>query len=292
VTVFLSVVVAAVQGAPAVVDCVRALGDDEGVEMVVVDRTGPATRAALAERCPRVRVLPVAATTPLPAMRALGMASAQGERVALIGEHMRAGPGWIAAARGHPDGAVAVLGGPVEAGALEAAAEWAYYLLEYAPFMPPLPAGPVARLAGTNSIYPRAMLEPLGLGDGPVFDSVFQDRARALGLPLLNDPALAVRCEKRLSTARLAVQRYHCGRVSAGQRAQAWTGWRRAAFAAATPLVPPLLLGRLGVALARRGRLRALVPRAAPLVAGVVAGAWGEAVGVLRGAGASAGVAE
>ncbi len=283
-----TVLVASVQGTSAVVECLQSLGSRDDTEVVVVDRTGGSARAEIARLFPDVAVLPVDSSVSLPAMRARGMAAATGAVVAVLGDHMRPSPGWVAAIVSHPERATAIVGGPVEAGRLGGAPEWAYFLLEYARFLPPLPAGRVAELPGTNCAYDRRLLDRLGVGDGPVFDAILHGRARELEIPLACDPALGVRCEKRLSGPRFLTQRYHCARVSAARRAGSWPLAKRLAFAAATPLLPPLLLFRLVATLAAKRRHGGELARAFPLVlVGVVVGSWGEAMGALLGPGTS-----
>jgi hypothetical protein len=270
--------------------CVRALASDDvtRLEILVVDRSGVVTSEL--ERLPSVRIISVDPTTSLPAMRARGLAEAAGERVAVLGEHLRPSHTWLDAILQSDGQGARVSGGPIEAGRLGTAAEWAFFLLEYARFIPPHDSG----IAGTNCVYPRVLLQGLDvLQQREIWDAELHQRAHRAGAQLHTEPALLARCEKRLGASRLIAQRYHCSRVSAARRGARWSAVRRWMFAASTPLLPPLLLARvLRVLLVkRRHRLRFL--HALPLlVVATVAGAWGEARGALSGPGRSAERAE
>ena len=287
-----SVVVASVGGSGALGECLAALtsGERPPAEILVVERCGGALRSELARRFPDVRVIPVEPKTSLPQMWARGLAAASSDTVAVLGEHLRPAPGWLAAVAAAGASGRAVVGGPVEIGEQTRSAEWAFFFLEYARFMLPLPAGPAPAVAGTNCVYARRLLDRMGAGHAPerVLDAALQDGLRVLGASFHSEPALVARCEKRLGVRGLLAQRYHCSRLSAAQRAREWPLWKRCAFAAATPLLPALLLVRLlHTLLAKRRHGRELLGAFPALLAGIVSGAWGEAVGVLAGAGDS-----
>jgi hypothetical protein len=285
-----TIVVPAVHGTASLAAWIDALapGIASGVEILIVDRSG--TAPGRLESLTGVRVIPVAATTALPVMRARGLSESTGVRVAVLGEHLRPGQGWLEAAL-RADIRGRVLAGPIDAGRLVHAAEWAFFLLEYARFTPP---GGGGALPGTNCVYDRSLLETLGvLDEAEVWDAELHERLRGAGATMHDEPALFARCEKRLDALHLLAQRYHCARVSVHQRTRRWPLWKRWGFAAGTPLLPPLLLWRLLRVLHRKRRYRVRFLRTLPwLLAAAVAGAWGEAVGALAGPGRSAEHAE
>jgi hypothetical protein len=292
-----SVVVPSVSGTGAILDCLDALADQEGAEppeVLVVDRAGEATRAAIRNRFPRARVLAMDGGAPLPDMRARGVAEARGGMIAILGEHLRPARSWLRAiAEAQAQGRDAI-GGPVDQGRGASAAEWAFFLSEYGRFMPPLPASGGTPLAGSNSAYRRSALDRVGARSGrPLWDGDLAARLSAEGMDVGCHAAFAVRNEKRLDAARLLVQRHHCSRTGAAHRTAGWPGWKRLAFAVATPLLPPLLLARIARTVLGRGRCRLALLRALPLLAAVcVVWASGEAVGALCGAGRSPGLLE
>jgi GT2 family glycosyltransferase len=287
-----SVVIASVNGLPAIGACLDALAGQNGravAEILVVDRCGEETRSALRARFPGVQIVAAEPGTSVPALRAMGMERARGAMIAILEDHCNVQPGWLRAiARQREAGAQAV-GGAVENGSVERTVDWAAFFCEYARFMPPVPRGEVRQIAGNNSVYDRRVLERVGpVARAEVWESFLHDRIRALGVPLVSDPDLAVVHKKTFGYAHFLSQRYHYSRSFAGMRLQDAPWWKRLGYALATPLLPPLLMGRLIVAVARKRRHGARLVRAAPVLATfLLSWAFGEAVGALVGPGRS-----
>lgn len=287
-----SVVIASVSGLPSIGECLDALvGQDGGVDaqILVVDRCGEETRAALRRRFPKVEVVAAAPGTSIPALRAMGVERAKGRMVAILEDHCNVGPGWMrAVARQHAAGAAAV-GGAVENGSVDRTVDWAAFFCEYARFMPPVPRGVVREITGNNTLYDRTVLERLGPeARRPVWESFLHARLRGLGVALQSDPDLVVTHKKRFGYAHFLAQRYHYSRSFAGERLAGSPWWRRAGYACATPLLPPLLLGRMTLAVTRKRRHLGRFVQATPVLATfLVSWAFGEAVGALLGPGRS-----
>lgn len=287
-----SVVIASVNGLPAIAECLDALTRQEGgvsAEILVADRCGEAVRAVLRARFPQVTLIAMAADTSIPALRAAAMARARGRLVAILEDHCNADPRWLltlarCAAEGH-----VVIGGSVENGAALRAVDWAAFLCEYARFMPPLARGPAAEITGNNSAYDRRLLERLG-GElqAEVWESFLHRRLRELGAPFHCEPELRVLHKKEFGFFYFISQRYHYSRSFAGMRLAGAPALKRLAYAAATPLLPPLLLARLVAVLARKRGYWGRFTRALPaLLVFLPAWAWGEALGALGGPGDS-----
>jgi GT2 family glycosyltransferase len=290
-----SVIVPSVSGTSAILECLAALGEQDGApaaEVVIVDRAGEETREAIRRRFPSARLLAMPAHTPLPEMRGRGVAEARGRMIAVLGEHLRPAPSWLRAiAEAAREGRDAI-GGPIESGRLAGAAEWAFYLSEYGPFIPPL--GATAAPAGSNCAYRRTALDRVGaLGGAPLWDADLVARLAVAGVAVTAVPGLRARSEKRTATRRLLAQRYHCSRTWGARRRAGWPWWRRLGFLIAAPLIAPVVLVRtMRTVLHKRAHRRELA-RALPLLAAVaVAWAAGEAMGVLCGPGPSPGLAE
>lgn len=287
-----SVVIPSVTGLPAIAECLDALMRQDGgvtAQILVVDRCGEKTRALLRGRFPSVDVVPAEGGTSIPALRAMGMARARGRMVAMLEDHCNVGPGWLRAiARQHEAGALAV-GGPVENGCVERTVDWAAFFCEYARFMPPVPRGVVREITGNNSAYDRAALERLGPeARAEVWESFLHERLRAQGVLFHSDPDLAVTHKKSFGFVHFLAQRYHYSRSFAGTRLHGAPWWKRLGYACATPLLPPLLLGRTTLTVARKRRHGARFLQAAPVLATfLVSWAVGEAVGALMGPGRS-----
>jgi GT2 family glycosyltransferase len=287
-----SVVIASVNGRPAIDECLEALARQEGgeaAEILVVDRCGEETRAAVRARFPAVQVVAADRGTSIPALRAMGMARARGAMVAILEDHCNVQPGWLRAIARQREAGAQVVGGAVENGSPDRAVDWAAFFCEYARFMPPVPRGQVHEIAGNNSAYDRGVLDRLGPNaHDEVWESFLHDRIRGLGVPLVSDPDMAVVHKKTFRYAGFLGQRYHYSRSFAGMRLRGAPWWKRLGYALATPLLPPLLMGRMIGAVARKRRHGARFVQAAPVLATfLVSWAFGEAMGALWGPGRS-----
>jgi len=287
-----SVVIASVSGRPALDGCLGALTSQQGevsVEILVVERRGAGARGALAERFPDVRVILAEADASLLAMRAAGMRAAGGRMIAVLGDAFRPAPGWLQAIvnfDGHGD---VVLGGAVEKGRGSGVVDWAAFFCEYARFMPPVPRGPAKDVPGGNCVHGRQVLDRFGLAPGEeVWESLLHGLMRSLGVALISDPDLLVYHEKAFTFRGFLAQRYHYSRSLVAMRFATAPWWKRVAFVFATPLLPGLVLARLAVLVARKGRHRGPFLLSLPVIAlFAMSWAWGEAVGALLGPGAS-----
>ena len=287
-----SVVIPCVNGLPSIAECLEALArqaDAAPAQVLVVDRCGEDTRAALRHRFPDVEVVAAEARTTIPALRAMGVARARGRMVAFLEDHCNADPSWLhMIERAHREGRQAV-GGAVVNGSVERVVDWAAFLCEYARFAPPLPRGAAPEITGNNSAYDRALLERLSreLG-GEVWESFLHARMRELGVPLFCEPDLLVSHKKRFGFAYFLSQRYHYSRSFAGMRLAGARPWKRLAYACATALLPALLLARMIATLApKRAYWRAFAIALPVILVFLTAWALGEAIGALLGPGDS-----
>lgn len=286
-----SVVIASVSGMPAIGECLEALTHQDGgeAEILVVDRCGGETRAAVRSRFPSVEVVVAGPETSIPALRALGTARARGRMIAVLDDDCIVDRGWLKAAARHGDLSALAVGGAVENGSVERAVDWAAFFCEYARFMPPVPRGVVSEITGNNTLYDREALARLGPeARGEVWEPFLHERMRVLGIPFQSDPDLAVVHKKSWGYFHFLTQRYHYSRSFAAMRLQGAPWWKRLGYACATPLLPPLLMGRMVGTLARKRRHGARFVQASPILATfLVSWAWGEAVGALLGPGRS-----
>jgi glycosyltransferase involved in cell wall biosynthesis len=292
----ISVVVPSVSGFATLRGCLEALARQEGdvcAEVLVVDRCGEPTRAAVAARFPGVRVIPAPSGAPIPALRALGAEQARGQVVAFLEDGCAPGPRWLRAIVGARAAGHLAVGGPVANGATRRAADWARFFCEYARFMPPVPRGAVPGVAGNNSAYDRALFGRLvpGLRAG-LWEPFLQARLRE-AVSFHSEPDMAVAVRKSCGLGRFLAQRFHYSRAFAAMRLGGRPWPARLAYACACAGLPALLLGRLLRLMLRKQRHVGPFLLALPLL-GVFLAVWaaGEAVGALCGPGQSAGRVE
>jgi hypothetical protein len=285
----LSVVIASVNGMPYLGKCLDALAERcPGAEVVVADWTDEATRAAVRERWPSVKLLSFDEPMAIPELRAAGVFAATAPVVALIEDHCIVVPSWgerLAAGHGAGHG---VVGGPIRNVATERVRDWAAFFCEYSAVMEPLPAGPVQGLPGMNVSYSRGALEAIDdlLRDGR-WENWLHPRLVERGFELWCEPDAVVEHDKDFDLGEFVSQRYHYSRSFAGMRVPE-LGARRFLYALGTPLLVPLLYWRMVQNVFSRGRERRRFLLATPLVLLYVSvWAFGEAIGYLLGGGRS-----
>lgn len=257
-------------------------------ELLVVGRWPEAERAALQPRFPTATFLPAPAEENIPHMRLRGLEHSQGQLVALLEDDCVVGAGWCAAVLdAHEATEAPAVGGAIDPDNYPGPLHWAVYFCEYARFMGPF-AGPVAALPGNNVSYKRPALPAAStMPDG--FHEVFlHEQWRRAGRTLLADPRLAVRNINRWRWANVTRIPYHHGRAFAALRVERQPVWRRWFYAAFTPALPALQVGRIiREVIKRRRHLSRLCLSLPWMVLFLSSWAWGEAAGYLRGAGDS-----
>jgi GT2 family glycosyltransferase len=290
----ISVVIASVNGPPAILECLDALTRQEGeiaYEVLVVDRCGEATRSEIQRRFrqPEIRLIPAEGFPSIPKLRAIGIAAAKGRLIAILEDHCNVPPRWFEAiARAHRLGYQAI-GSPVENGSVERLVDWAVFFCEYARFMPPTATGVVSEIPGNCAVYDRLLLDQLGpeLQD-EVWDSFLHQRMKELGVSFYCDPEMTVSHKKEFSFGYFMSQRYHYSRSFAGMRMSGAPLWKRLAFAGATTVLPTLLFGRMAKTIWAKRRRQTTFLLATPVIgAFLISWAWGEAIGALLGPGES-----
>ena len=287
-----SVVVASVNGLPALAECLDALLDEEedgALEVVVADRVGGATRESVRRRDPaRVQLVEAGSETSIPRLRALAMAHARGRLIVILEDHCNVAPGWLRALiQAHEDGWRAI-GGAVANACTDRVVDRAVFFCEYARFMPPLDRGPVVEITGNNSAYDRELLASLGPElDDEVWESFLHQRMSESGERFFCEPSMLVFHKKHFEFLYFVSQRYHYSRSFAGMRLAGAPLWRRLAYALATPLLPPLLFLRILRTVWAKGQTRSFLGAAPALVAFLIPWAWGETIGALFGPGRS-----
>ena len=121
-----------------------------------------------------------------------------------------------------------------------------------------------------------------------MWESFLHRRMKELGVEFYCEPELTVCHKKEFGFGYFMTQRYHYSKSFAGMRLAGARRWKRLAYACATPLLPALLMARIVATVWRKGRHRATLLRAVPLIGTfVISWAWGEAAGALLGPGDS-----
>lgn len=283
----LSVVIAAWGGAQSLQATLRSLTGQPEVSEVVVATNKPL--CGLAEAYPTVRFLEHPTGTTVPALRAAGIRAASGAIVALSEDNVAFDPGWSSAILASHTAGHEVVGGPVEQSQTASARDWAIYFYEYGRFMPPVLAGATGRLAGNNVSYARRILTNTSVvwADG-FYEAFLHEHLLDEGAELVMAPGAIVYHHGTSTVGQTVRQCFHHGRGYAGMRVAGVAAWRRAAWGAASVVLPGLLPGRIVFQTFRKGRRLGRLAFALPyIVLFMTAWAAGEMTGYLTGPGAS-----
>lgn len=277
-------------------DCLASLLDQnlgERLEVLLVDVAGAGAPPVRGSDAPQVRVLVRPPATTFAQARAVAVRTARGAVVAFLEEHSLALPGYgEALLRAHAGPFAGVGPAVVNANPGVGRSDIAG-LLAYGHFHPGCARGEVEFLPGHNSSFKRAALLDLG-GDLEFLlraDLVLHGRLRRLGHRLLLEPAalLAHRNEVTLALRVRGIffwyRTYAVVRAAEGR----WSAARRACYVAATPVLPLYFLTHFArfVARERRDQLALLLRQVPYTLAAMLAGAAGQALGLVLGPGDS-----
>jgi hypothetical protein len=289
-TASLSVVIPSVNGWGDLAGCLEALATERTsveLEVLVVDRVGEALRAKVREHFPWVRIFEASEGTTIPDLRAIAVAQATADAVAVIEDHILVPAGWSRMMLEAQAGGAAAVGGAVENRATERWIDRAAFLCEYSHLLPPLPEGQVASLAGNNVVYRREVLEHYRdvLAEGR-WENHLHDAMKSDGLQLISRPDIRVGHKKHYTMREYVSQRFLYSRSYAGGRTSTWPAWRRFAYGMAALGLPAVLLWRVLGTIWRKGVSRWEILRVTPLlVVFVVSWGLGEVVGSWAGQG-------
>lgn len=288
----LSVVIPSVNGAAHLDRCLAALSRQCGAvrgEVIVTDCCGSATRDLIERKYPDVRLLSFDRRLPIPELRAIGIAHSRADLIAVTEDHCIPPEDWyerIIAAHRMPHAAI---GGAVENASTERLVDWAVFLCEYSRYVNPVPRGVTDDIPGNNVIYKRSALPHIqDLLDAGRWEHFLHWRLLDVGEQLYSDPSVVVYHRKSFGLGEFLEQRFHYGRSFAGMRVQGGPLWKRALFVVGSPILPPLLIWRIGRRLFLRRRHRLVFLKALPLLTlFTVSWAVGELVGYATGPGDS-----
>lgn len=273
----LSIVVAVKDGASNVPTLLDTLAGRDSETEVILCCAGQQVRIG----DDKVTQCTFSADTLVPQLWSGGIARARGSRVALTTAQFVPDADWLAHLRSADLEHWVGVGGAIENDPAASARNWAIFFLRYSAFSPPLSVGETNEIAADNAVYDRAAIleHPDLLQDG-FWEPSFHRRFRAAGRRLALDPELVVVHHGTVSAHSFARQRYLHGRAFGIERAQGADFGRRLLLLLSSPLIPPLLLARIIVRIAKRPRYRGKLVTALPwLIRFTLAWARGEAGG-------------
>ncbi len=269
-------------------EAVRQQAEAVGAEILLIDGSGGSPPSP-AELGPTTRWIEMPGSD-IAEMRMRAYREARGRVISMTEDHVIVAADWVQAILDAHDEnpAAAAIGGVVRNGTPQHRIDWASFYAGHAPFLAPLPRGPVPYLSGINVSYKRDALRAAidRLGDRAI-ETLINEEIKASGGQLMADDRLVVTHFQSRGVRGTTTLHFHAGRHFEGtRRATQRDSAMRALRAAALPL--PRAAKRLPTAL-RRGEpaLRVASVTPAMLLIGS-AQAAGELIGILRGPGRSA----
>jgi hypothetical protein len=250
--------------------------------MVVYDPQLDDVAAIAAERPEIPFIANAGQRTPLE-LAARAVREATGDLILLTEDHCVPHADWVHQMVGAQRPERAAVGGAVEALPGGTAADWAFYLVDYFRYMPPLVAGSSPSLTVCNVAYRRDRLDEIaGLWEVIFHETAINEALKARFGKLWLEPSAVVGMRRHVRFRDALYERYAFGRLFGCTRLGFMPGWRRAYFGLLAPLLPVLLLSRMiGRSLASRRNAARLVRSSPYLVALVLAWSWGEWLGYL-----------
>jgi GT2 family glycosyltransferase len=254
-------------------------------ELLVARAGTPSEVAAIGKSYPSVRFIAASHDASIPQLRALGMAQASGDVVALTEDHCIADENWVEALTQSAHGDADVVGGGMENARRARAVDWAAYFAEYGFFSTDRPerGDGTPLLTGANVAYKRHVIaDVIGWAQEGEWENVAHTRLVARGSMLRFARTAAIYQNQSYSLSAFCADRFEHGRDYARKRLVEEPGSRRWFLLAASPLLPPLLTWRVARASAR-SRWGTFLRALPATVLFLTAWSIGEAVGYLRG---------
>ena len=259
-------------------------------EVILADRRKDEVSAEIRRRYPQVRMIDCPDGSTLPLMRTLAFEASRAPIVAVTEDHCVPAAGWlseiIAAFEGQGEDMAAV-GGTVINGVTQTSFDWANFICEYGVFSPPVPEGPSGLIPGMNVAYRRAVLESVDrerLTSG-FWETTVHPLVLERGQRLVSRNSMKLYHCKRFTRALFFNQRWVYSRYYAGLRFAKGQLAKRAIAAAASVILPPILLLRLFQAGMRKGLAKPMLQASPTLIVLVVVWVVGEIWGYIFGPG-------
>ena len=253
---------------------------------LLVARAGTAVDvSALGKTYPSVRFIPAPLNASIPQLRAIGMAQASGDVVALTEDHCIADENWVETLTQSAHSDADVVGGGMDNARRSRAVDWAAYFAEYGFFSADRPEGTSGTplLTGANVAYTRDVIaDVIGWAEDGEWENVAHNRLVARGSMLRFARTAAIYQNQTYSVAGFCADRYEHGRDYARKRLAEEPGARRWFLLLASPLLPLLLTWRVARA-AARGRWGTFLRALPATVLFLTAWSVGEAAGYMRG---------
>jgi hypothetical protein len=284
----LSVVLAAGGPLPRLKASVAALDRScRGVaaELIVVSDADPSLPAPAAGGFSPVRMEHCPPRTLTPVLWGAGLRLSHGRVIAFTTDQLLVGPSWARSLLDTIGSGALGAGGPIELAPDADGATCAAYLARFSAFIPSVwpTAGGSRDIPGDNAAYRGdALRQHADLVEAGFWEVEFHRRFERDGGVLRMEPAAVATLAVPIPLGDMVRQRYHHAREFGAERVRRH-GASRLKLLAAAPLVPLVMLARIGRRTRGSAAARRIFWKALPRL-GLLAAAWaaGEAAGALR----------
>ena len=270
------------------ITAIESQSKDHQIE-IIVPHGGSSRIPELGAAHPGVKFLRVpfssslAATARVEELRAAAIRASRGEIVIVTEDHVRADPDWVEQMlRAHRQQHAAI-GGAIENGE-DRWINWATWFADLGRYHNPIRYAESGYASVVNVSYKRAALDRIASVWGTRFNETEVHAAlMAAGASIALSPGAIVRQHRRVSLGDSLGEFFEWGRCYGRARASLVGAGKRIAYFAASPLIPGVLLCRVGADAWRKRRLFDKWIRCLPLsIALTTAWACGEAAGYLH----------
>jgi hypothetical protein len=256
-----------------------------GAEIVIARSGDDADVAAVRARFPDLTVVGIAPGAGIPRLRGLGLAASAGDPVAMTEDHCVPAADWLERLLFHTRAGADAVGGGMANAPGSGPLSWGAYLSDYGfySYARPTDDRPVPLLTAANIAYSRRVVPEIAEWcDAGAWENVVHDRLTEQGRMLRFAPEARMYHDHRYGFGAFCRDRYEHGWDYARARLTEERGAPRWRLLLLTPLLPLVLIRRIGRAAAGEDRLGFV--RALPVTfAFLCSWALGEAAGYLRG---------
>jgi len=218
-------------------------------------------------------------------LRARGLSVARGGIVALIEDHGCPDRNWSRKIVEKHNSEFAAVGGAIENG-VNRLLNWAVYFCDFYRYQNPVSEGESEFLSDANVSYKRAALESIRtLVEKKFHEPSVNQALKSQGDILAISPEIVlVQHRHNLALRKALKERYIWGRSYAAARSKSQTSGRRMVYTLLSPLLPGLVVPRMGLSVLKKRRLIGCFLKSLPLTVALVS-CWslGESVGYATG---------
>ncbi len=290
----LSIIIASINGREYLEHCLDALEKQQGdvtAEVIVADCVGDEITELVKRKYPQVKLISFPDKQSVPKLRATAIAQTSAQIIAVTEDHCIPPSGWYQSLlKAHADHPGPAIGGAVDNGATKRIIDWAVFFCEYSNFISPVTAGVVHDLPGPNVSYKRSETQHIFNSNEEEFWETFvHGQLESEGKQLWSDPSVSMIHKKHFTFSDFLSERFHYSRAFAGTRNESITLKQRLIYLFGSPLLPPMLMMRIGKRVfAKKRHLPEFAMSLPYLLSFMVAWSVGEFIGYAMGPGDSA----